>query len=120
MMGEIPTKMCTRHHVVRGTYDINPPPVGGEIVVDAAGIVRKRSRGRVGSFSPLRSAQCRCLRSLSPRPKHPVVSPSPLSRRIHSSLPLAAAARAQTAPRARANRTSPRSCCLRRSKVEDG
>jgi hypothetical protein len=68
----------------------------------------------------LRSSQCRCLRSLSPRPKHLVASPSPLSRRIHSSLRLAAAAPAQTAPRARANSTSPCSCCLRRSKVEDG
>jgi hypothetical protein len=46
-------------------------------------------------------------------------SPLPFSRRIQSSLRLAAAARAQTAPCGRANRTSPRSCCWRRSKVED-
>jgi hypothetical protein len=84
--------------------------------------VRTRSRGRVGCFSLLRSSlgtMSAPTLSLSPRPKHPVASPSPLSRRIHSSLRLAAAARAQTAPRALLNRTSPRSCCLRRSEVDD-
>jgi hypothetical protein len=79
--------------------------------------VRTRSRACVRGFSLLRSSQCRCLRSLSPRPKHPVVSPSPFSRRLQSIFQLAAAAHAQTAPCARANRTSPRSCCVRRSKV---
>jgi hypothetical protein len=74
----------------------------------------------VSLFSARRSAQCRCLRSLSPRPKHLVASPLPLSRRIQSSLRLVAAARVRTVPRACANRTSPRSRCLRRIVVEDG
>jgi hypothetical protein len=38
---------------------------GGEIGVDAGGTVRTQSRGRVRSFALLRSAQSRCLRSLS-------------------------------------------------------
>jgi hypothetical protein len=84
--------------------------------------VRTRPRARVGCFSLLRSSLgTMSVPTLSlSSPYDPVASPSSLSRRIQPSLRLAAAARAQTAPRARADRTSPRSCCLRRSEVEDG